>query len=72
MSLEEALDFYGPVEGVLRSKLSPVFGRKAREAGACAYRPDDSKAFRNADSLQFSRVAKENEKCIQKKKDDFK
>jgi nucleoside diphosphate kinase len=32
MSLEEALDFYGPVEGVLRSKLSPVFGRKAREA----------------------------------------
>jgi nucleoside diphosphate kinase len=31
MTLEEALDFYGPVEDVLKSKLSPIFGRKARE-----------------------------------------
>ncbi|MDR2097092.1 MAG: nucleoside-diphosphate kinase [Spirochaetaceae bacterium] len=31
MSLDEALDFYGPVEAVLKSKLAPVFGRKARE-----------------------------------------
>lgn len=31
MALEDALDFYGPVEGVLKEKLSPVFGKKARE-----------------------------------------
>jgi nucleoside diphosphate kinase len=30
-SLAEALEFYGPVEGALRDKLSPVFGKKARE-----------------------------------------
>jgi nucleoside diphosphate kinase len=27
----EAVEFYGPVEGVLRDKLSPVFGKKARQ-----------------------------------------
>jgi nucleoside diphosphate kinase len=31
MTLEEALDFYGPVQNVLTEKLSPVFGKKARE-----------------------------------------
>ncbi|MDR2795751.1 MAG: nucleoside-diphosphate kinase [Spirochaetaceae bacterium] len=31
MCQEEALDFYGPVEGVLKAKLSPIFGKKARE-----------------------------------------
>ena len=30
-SLNQALDFYGPVETTLKEKLSPVFGRKARE-----------------------------------------
>jgi nucleoside diphosphate kinase len=30
-SLAEALEFYGPVEGALIKKLSPVFGKKARE-----------------------------------------
>ncbi|GHV84238.1 hypothetical protein AGMMS50212_15780 [Spirochaetia bacterium] len=30
-SQEAALEFYGPVEGVLRKKLAPVFGKKARE-----------------------------------------
>jgi nucleoside diphosphate kinase len=30
-SLAEALDFYGPVEGALREKLAPLFGKKARE-----------------------------------------
>jgi nucleoside diphosphate kinase len=30
-SLAEALDFYGPVEDALRSKLAPLFGKKARE-----------------------------------------
>jgi nucleoside diphosphate kinase len=29
-SLAEALDFYGPVEDALKSKLAPVFGKKAR------------------------------------------
>ncbi|GMO38261.1 MAG: hypothetical protein Ta2F_14470 [Termitinemataceae bacterium] len=28
---EAALEFYGPVEDVLKSKLSPIFGKKARE-----------------------------------------
>jgi nucleoside diphosphate kinase len=31
MTLEEALDFYGPVQDALTEKLSPLFGRKARE-----------------------------------------
>ncbi|MDR0588916.1 MAG: nucleoside-diphosphate kinase [Spirochaetaceae bacterium] len=30
-SLAEALEFYGPVEGALKEKLSPTFGKKARE-----------------------------------------
>jgi nucleoside diphosphate kinase len=30
-SLAEALDFYGPVESVLKEKLAPSFGRRARE-----------------------------------------
>ncbi|MDR2864034.1 MAG: nucleoside-diphosphate kinase, partial [Spirochaetaceae bacterium] len=30
-TLEQALEFYGPVEAVLKDKLSPVFGKKARE-----------------------------------------
>ena len=30
-SLSEALDFYGPVENVLKEKLSETFGRKAKE-----------------------------------------
>ncbi|MDR1839257.1 MAG: nucleoside-diphosphate kinase [Treponema sp.] len=30
-SLAQALDFYGPVEAVLKEKLAPSFGRKARE-----------------------------------------
>jgi nucleoside diphosphate kinase len=30
-SLEEALLFYGPVEQALKSKLAPMFGKKARE-----------------------------------------
>ncbi|MDR1306333.1 MAG: nucleoside-diphosphate kinase [Treponema sp.] len=30
-SLEEALDFYGPVENALKEKLAPVFGAKALE-----------------------------------------
>ena len=29
-SLDEALEFYGPVEEALKSKLAPVFGKKAR------------------------------------------
>ncbi|MDR1072657.1 MAG: nucleoside-diphosphate kinase [Treponema sp.] len=31
-TLEQALDFYGPVEAALKSKLAPVFGKKAKEA----------------------------------------
>jgi nucleoside diphosphate kinase len=30
-SLAEALEFYGPVEGTLKEKLAPRFGKKARE-----------------------------------------
>jgi nucleoside diphosphate kinase len=30
-SLAEALNFYGPVEAVLKEKLAPAFGKKARE-----------------------------------------
>ena len=30
-SLEEALEFYGPVEAALKTKLAPVFGQKAAE-----------------------------------------
>ena len=30
-SLAEALDFYGPVEAVLKEKLAPSFGKKAKE-----------------------------------------
>jgi nucleoside diphosphate kinase len=30
-SLSEALDFYGPVEAVLKDKLSPSYGEKAQE-----------------------------------------
>ncbi|MDR1219388.1 MAG: nucleoside-diphosphate kinase [Treponema sp.] len=30
-TLEQALDFYGPVEAALKSKLAPVFGKKAKE-----------------------------------------
>lgn len=30
-SLEEALEFYGPVEAALKEKLAPVFGQKAAE-----------------------------------------
>jgi nucleoside diphosphate kinase len=30
-SLAEALEFYGPVEGALKKKLAPDFGKKARE-----------------------------------------
>jgi len=30
-SLEEALEFYGPVEKALQGKLAPVFGKKAKE-----------------------------------------
>ncbi|MCL1991728.1 MAG: nucleoside-diphosphate kinase [Spirochaetes bacterium] len=29
-SLAQALDFYGPVEGVLKEKLSPMYGKKAQ------------------------------------------
>lgn len=31
-SIAEALEFYGPVQEALQTKLSPVFGRKAKEA----------------------------------------
>jgi nucleoside diphosphate kinase len=31
MSVAEALEFYGPVKDALKSRLSPVFGRKAKE-----------------------------------------
>ncbi|MDR0684571.1 MAG: nucleoside-diphosphate kinase [Spirochaetaceae bacterium] len=31
MCQDEALDFYGPVEDALKDKLSPIFGKKARE-----------------------------------------
>jgi nucleoside diphosphate kinase len=31
-TLEQALDFYGPVEAALKNKLAPVFGKKAKEA----------------------------------------
>lgn len=31
MTIAEALDFYGPVKDALKSKLGPVFGRKAKE-----------------------------------------
>lgn len=31
MSVAEALEFYGPVKDALKNKLSPVFGRKAKE-----------------------------------------
>lgn len=31
MSIEEALEFYGPVKGALREKLSPKIGKKAKE-----------------------------------------
>ncbi|MDR2481192.1 MAG: nucleoside-diphosphate kinase [Spirochaetaceae bacterium] len=30
-TLEQALEFYAPVEGVLKNKLAPIFGMKARE-----------------------------------------
>jgi nucleoside diphosphate kinase len=30
-TLEQALDFYGPVESALKDKLAPVFGKKAKE-----------------------------------------
>ena len=30
-SLNQALDFYGPVEATLKEKLAPIFGQKARE-----------------------------------------
>ncbi|MDR2445731.1 MAG: nucleoside-diphosphate kinase [Treponema sp.] len=30
-TLEQALDFYGPVEAALKSKLAPVLGKKAKE-----------------------------------------
>jgi nucleoside diphosphate kinase len=30
-SLAEALEFYGPVEGALREKLAPIYGKKAKE-----------------------------------------
>ncbi|GHV69227.1 hypothetical protein AGMMS49928_10800 [Spirochaetia bacterium] len=30
-SLAQAMEFYGPVENVLKEKLAPVFGKKARE-----------------------------------------
>jgi nucleoside diphosphate kinase len=30
-SLAEALEFYGPVEAALKSKLAPIFGKKAKE-----------------------------------------
>ncbi len=30
-SVEEALDFYGPVEEALKLKLAPIFGKKAKE-----------------------------------------
>ncbi len=31
MSVAEALEFYGPVEAALKNKLSPIFGKKAKE-----------------------------------------
>jgi len=31
MSIAEALEFYGPVKDVLKEKLAPVFGKKAKE-----------------------------------------
>jgi nucleoside diphosphate kinase len=31
-SLDQALEFYGPVEGALRKKLAPLYGKKARES----------------------------------------
>ena len=31
MSVAEAMDFYGPVKNVLKRKLAPVFGHKAKE-----------------------------------------
>jgi len=31
MTIAEALEFYGPVKDALKSKLAPVFGRKAKE-----------------------------------------
>ncbi len=30
-SLAQAMEFYGPVEGALKSKLAPIFGEKAKE-----------------------------------------
>jgi len=31
ISIAEALEFYAPVKGVLKTKLAPIFGRKAKE-----------------------------------------
>lgn len=31
MSLNQALEFYGPVKDVLKNKLSPIYGKKAKE-----------------------------------------
>jgi len=31
-SMNQALDFYGPVEGALKDKLAPIFGLKAKES----------------------------------------
>jgi nucleoside diphosphate kinase len=57
-SKEQALDFYGPVEGVLKDKLGPIFGNKAIEVlekeFELALSEDSKKVFRDTFGREYA------------------
>lgn len=58
-SVNQALDFYGPVEETLRKKLSPIFGQKAKEIlereFAFPLGPETEKALCDSFGKEFAR-----------------
>ncbi|MDR2553509.1 MAG: nucleoside-diphosphate kinase [Treponema sp.] len=60
-SLEEALEFYGPVEEALKKKLAPVFGRKAAEILEKEFQIELNEKIRNLLTESFGREYAERE-----------
>ena len=58
MSLAQALEFYGPVKDVLQEKLSPVFGKKAKETLEREFKmvvnPDTEEALIKSFGMEFA------------------
>jgi nucleoside diphosphate kinase len=58
-TLEQALEFYGPVEAVLKNKLSPLFGKKAKELlekeFSLSLSPETEKALIDSFGVEYAR-----------------